>query len=155
MLTSAFYKNEWGWFEIGQEEETVTCLQKVEKPGDLSTPNAFSDGVFQELNEYLAGKRQTFSFAVRPAGTEFQQRVWAALREIPYGETRSYQDIARRLGKPNACRAVGGAVHRNPILFVIPCHRVIGANGSLTGYSGGLALKEALLKLEKKMSEKK
>jgi methylated-DNA-[protein]-cysteine S-methyltransferase len=86
---------------------------------------------------------------LKPEGTEFQQLVWKALQTIPYGETRSYRDIAEQIGRPKLCRAVGMANHRNPITIIIPCHRVIGADGSLTGYGGGLPLKQQLLNLEK------
>ena len=108
---------------------------------------AFPDVVAQ-LAAYFAGKRTGFEVALRPAGTSFQQRVWDALSEIPYGETRSYGEIARRIGQPGAARAVGLANGRNPIAVVVPCHRVIGANGALTGYAGGLQAKRALLDLE-------
>ena len=102
----------------------------------------------QQLAEYFAGRRQVFDLPLRVQGTPFQQRVWAALREIPYGQTRSYKQIAEQIGSPNASRAVGMANNRNPIAILIPCHRVIGADGSLTGYAGGLAAKERLLALE-------
>ena len=108
---------------------------------------AFPDVVAQ-LAAYFAGKRTGFEVALRPAGTSFQQRVWDALSEIPYGETRSYGEIARRIGQPGAARAVGLANGRNPIAVIVPCHRVIGANGALTGYAGGLQAKRALLDLE-------
>src|SRR5688572_5108186 len=102
----------------------------------------------QQLDEYFAGKRQNFDLAVNPAGTEFQRGVWRALQEIPYGATTNYGTLAQRIGKPSASRAVGAANGRNPISIVIPCHRVIGANGDLTGYAGGMARKDALLRLE-------
>ena len=102
----------------------------------------------EELLEYLAGARRDFDLPLAPQGTPFQQRVWAALREIPYGQTRSYGDIARQIGRPKAFRAVGMANHENPIPIFIPCHRVVGSDGSLTGYAGGLELKKALLGLE-------
>jgi len=103
----------------------------------------------QQLLEYLDGKRQCFELPLSPQGTDFQQKVWKALQEIPYGEVVSYQDIARAIGHEKACRAVGGANNKNPIAIIIPCHRVIGANGSLVGYGGGLQLKKKLLELEK------
>lgn len=102
----------------------------------------------RQLNEYFAGKRKAFDLPVRPAGTPFQQAVWAALRDIPYGETRTYQDIARAVGRERAFRAVGMANHRNPVPIIIPCHRVIGADGSMTGYAGGIPVKRALLRTE-------
>ena len=104
---------------------------------------------YQELQEYLAGKRQSFDLPLSPKGTDFQQKVWKALQDIPYGAVCSYQDIARAIGNDKACRAVGGANNKNPISIIIPCHRVIGANGRLVGYGGGLHLKRKLLDLEK------
>lgn len=104
---------------------------------------------FQELQEYLAGTRQSFDLPLSPRGTVFQQKVWKALQDIPYGVVCSYQDIARAIGNDKACRAVGGANNKNPISIIIPCHRVIGADGSLVGYGGGLQLKRKLLDLEK------
>ena len=102
----------------------------------------------EELLEYLAGARRDFDLPLAPQGTPFQQRVWAALREIPYGQTRSYRELALAAGSPWGYRAVGMANHRNPIPILIPCHRVVGADGSLTGYAGGLELKRKLLELE-------
>lgn len=101
-----------------------------------------------QLTEYFAGKRKVFDLPLEPHGTEFQKKVWQALREIPYGTTCSYGEIAAKIGNPKASRAVGGANNKNPIAIVVPCHRVIGANGSLVGYASGLQTKEALLKLE-------
>lgn len=104
--------------------------------------------VVQELNEYFSGLRREFSGPVDLYGTPFQVAVWRALLKIPYGETRSYQDIAIAIGRPNAVRAVGMANGANPVPIVVPCHRVIGKNGSLTGYSGGLDIKTLLLQQE-------
>ncbi|MDA8400397.1 MAG: methylated-DNA--[protein]-cysteine S-methyltransferase [Actinomycetota bacterium] len=104
--------------------------------------------VVSQLEAYFAGELTDFDVALRPTGTNFQRQVWDALCEIPYGETRSYGDIACRIGKPAAARAVGMANGRNPIAIIVPCHRVIGTNGSLTGYAGGLDVKRVLLQLE-------
>jgi len=101
-----------------------------------------------ELGEYLAGERATFDLPMAPSGDEFQQAVWAMLREIPHGATTSYGELASRLGDRNLARRVGNAVGRNPLSIVVPCHRVIGADGSLTGYAGGLERKRFLLELE-------
>jgi methylated-DNA-[protein]-cysteine S-methyltransferase len=101
-----------------------------------------------QLDEYFAGKRRQFDLPLAPRGTEFQRRVWRALREIPYGQTVSYGELARRIGKPNASRAVGLANGANPLPIIVPCHRVIGADGSLTGFGGGLPIKRTLLALE-------
>lgn len=102
----------------------------------------------KQLQEYFAGKRTTFNLALSPKGTDFQQQVWKALRKIPYGKTFSYLDIAKTIKKPSAVRAVGGAIGKNPLSIVVPCHRVIGANGKLTGFAGGLEKKAILLNLE-------
>lgn len=108
-------------------------------------PNA---QVLQELKEYFLGQREIFTLPLQPAGTPFQRRVWEELRKIPYGVTLSYGEIAQRIGNPKGQRAVGMANHNNPIGVIVPCHRVIGKGGGLTGYAGGVHLKEQLLKLE-------
>jgi len=110
-------------------------------------PGAFED-VVSQLNAYFAGTLTEFDVDLRLHGTEFQRRVWAALRTIPYGETRSYGQIAEQIGSPAASRAVGLANGRNPISIIVPCHRVIGSTGRLTGYGGGIERKRALLELE-------
>lgn len=102
-----------------------------------------------QLTEYFAGRRQRFEVPLAPRGTAFQQAVWTALREIPYGTTVAYGELARRLGRPGAARAVGAANAANPVPILIPCHRVIGSRGKLTGFGGGLAIKESLLALER------
>lgn len=102
----------------------------------------------RQLKEYFEGQRTSFSLPLDPVGTEFQKDVWNALSTIPYGETRSYGDIARQIGREKAIRAVGAANGRNPISIIVPCHRVIGASGDLTGFAGGLEAKAALLSLE-------
>jgi methylated-DNA-[protein]-cysteine S-methyltransferase len=106
------------------------------------------DEVAAQLDAYFAGERRTFDLPLAPEGTAFQQSVWQALSDIPFGETRSYADIANVIGKPTAMRAVGAANGRNPIPIVVPCHRVIGADGGLTGFGGGLPTKQFLLALE-------
>jgi methylated-DNA-[protein]-cysteine S-methyltransferase len=106
----------------------------------------------QELEEYFAGRRRQFTFPLDLRGTEFQLACWHALLAIPYGETRTYADIARAVGKPQAFRAVGMANNRNPVAIVVPCHRVIGSNGTLCGYGGGLDIKRKLLELEGALS---
>ncbi|OFB37019.1 cysteine methyltransferase [Mycolicibacterium sp. (ex Dasyatis americana)] len=110
--------------------------------------NAFPEAV-EQLSEYFAGDRTEFDLELDMMGTQFQRRVWQALQAIPYGQTCSYGEIARQIGSPSAFRAVGLANGHNPIGIIVPCHRVIGANGSLTGYGGGLDRKRALLELEK------
>lgn len=102
----------------------------------------------EELLAYFAGELREFRLPLAPSGTPFQWQVWAALAEIPYGQTRTYGELAAAIGRPGAVRAVGQANHRNPLPIVLPCHRVVGKGGALTGYAGGLALKRALLRLE-------
>ncbi len=113
-------------------------------------PGRFTQATAQ-LAEYFAGERQGFELTLALEGTPFQRRVWAALAEIPYGDTRSYGEIAAEIGRPDRVRAVGAAVGRTPVPIVVPCHRVIGADGSLTGYGGGLQRKQALLELESRV----
>lgn len=121
-----------------------------EKPGSMEeTRTPLLGRAEEELAEYFSGIRREFDLPLSLEGTEFQRADWAALLEIPYGETRTYGQIAVRLGNPKACRAVGMANHRNPIAILVPCHRVVGKNGSLTGYAGGLNIKAGLLGLEK------
>lgn len=107
-----------------------------------------------QLSDYFAGKSQEFTVSLKPSGTEFQMLVWAELLNIPFGKTISYGELARRIGNPNASRAVGLANGQNPISIIVPCHRVIGANGKLTGYGGGIKRKEFLLNLEQQASVK-
>lgn len=103
----------------------------------------------KELDEYFSGRRKAFTVPLAPRGTPFQQKCWAALLTIPYGETRTYGQQAELMGNPKACRAVGMGNNRNPLPIFIPCHRVVGANGALTGYAGGLDIKEKLLQIER------
>jgi len=115
----------------------------IERDCDLAEP-------VRQLRAYFAGELERFDLPLAPEGTPFQQKVWAELLKVPYGETISYGELARRIGNSQACRAVGLANGSNPIPIIIPCHRVIGSNGKLTGYGGGLRIKEALLSLEKR-----
>lgn len=108
------------------------------------------DRAEEQLTEYFQGNRRAFDLPLAPAGTPFQLAVWAALRAIPYGETRTYGEVAAAVGRPRAARAVGGACHANPLLIVTPCHRVVGSGGALTGFACGLTVKERLLALERK-----
>lgn len=146
-------QTELGWLRVVEEDAAIVRLdilrEQTEAPVDWKRKD--TDLLLEarrQLEEYFAGIRAGFSLPLAPQGTDFQKAVWRQLEAIPYGETRTYGQIAAALGKPKASRAVGGANHNNPIAIVIPCHRVIGANGSLTGYVGGLDLKEKLLHLE-------
>jgi len=140
-------------------DSPVGPLTLIEREGALarlafgrlaqSSPQSlFLDTVAAQLHEYFAGERQTFDLPLAPSGTEFQLACWRALAEIPYGETRSYGEQARRIARPDRARAVGAANGANPIAIVLPCHRVIGADGSLVGFGGGLETKRRLLDLE-------
>lgn len=117
-----------------------------------ASANAQARGVLEqairELEEFFAGERREFSVPLELGGTEFQMAVWRELARIPFGETRTYGEVARAIGRPGAFRAVGGAAHNNPIAIIIPCHRMVGANGSLVGFGGGLDLKQKLLDWE-------
>ncbi len=117
-------------------------------PADAPRDDARLAPVLRQLEEYFAGNRKQFEVPLAPRGTPFQLEVWRALQRIPYGETRSYAEVARSIGRPNATRAVGAANGANPIPIIIPCHRVIGSSGALTGFGGGLGVKRRLLDLE-------
>ncbi|HKW98452.1 MAG TPA: methylated-DNA--[protein]-cysteine S-methyltransferase [Bryobacteraceae bacterium] len=134
-------------------EASSTAVRRIEFGTRIEvnkSTSAVMHEAIRQLRLYFAGELQNFDLPLEMNGTEFQRRVWAALRTIPYGETRSYSDIARQIGAPQAVRAVGAANGRNPIPIVVPCHRVIGRDGSLTGFGGGLAWKRLLLDLEAK-----
>lgn len=153
MKGTAIYHSPVGAIQLDWEDGAVTALKTPQADAKADAPNELVESVFRQLDEYFAGTRRVFDFPYRLHGTPFQEKVWAALQQIPYGETRSYKDIARAIGHPKAFRAVGMANHANPVFIAIPCHRVIGADGSLTGYGGGLAMKQALLALEQSHRE--
>ena len=137
----------------GTDTALTGVFMESERHGSVQTGDAVRDAkplraAQRQLEEYFAGERAEFSLPLESHGTDFQQRVWSALRAIPFGATISYGELARRIGNPRAVRAVGLANGRNPISIIVPCHRVIGANGTLTGYGGGLERKRFLLALE-------
>lgn len=135
---------------VGGIRDTGACATPHDDPeAGLDAAGRLLLRAAEELGEYFAGRRRSFTLPLAPRGTEFQQRVWEALRRIPCGETRTYGEIARAIGQPRACRAVGMANNRNPIAILIPCHRVIGSDGSLTGYAAGIGIKQRLLELER------
>lgn len=148
-MKTAVYHSPFGDMELDYEEDAVTALKMAAKKAAGEAPEGLALAVFRELDEYFQGKRKTFDIPLRTHGTAFQEKVWAALRAIPYGEVRSYKEVAEAIGHPKAYRAVGMANNANPIFIIVPCHRVIGSDGSLTGYGGGLPMKKALLSLEK------
>ncbi|MDO4530376.1 MAG: methylated-DNA--[protein]-cysteine S-methyltransferase [Bacillota bacterium] len=146
-----FYETPLGTLCIGEGAGCITRVTWTKIPTDAVQEE--TEGIrccYEQLTEYFAGERREFDLPLQPMGTPFQQRVWEALQNIPYGETRTYGEIAKAIGKPGAARAVGMANHKNPIGILIPCHRVIGADGRLTGYAGGLEKKEFLLELERR-----
>lgn len=136
------------YLTVTGDEHVITFLDLSEKDETDGIPTGELKKAVEQLIRYANGEKITFSLKLDPQGTPFQKKVWQAMREIPYGETRSYGDLARAIGSPKAFRAVGGACNRNPIAIVQPCHRVIGTNGSLTGFFGGLDLKDKLLQFE-------
>ncbi|MCK5058655.1 MAG: methylated-DNA--[protein]-cysteine S-methyltransferase [Candidatus Aminicenantes bacterium] len=148
-----YYQSEIGFLEILGTEAGISYINFVDeekvKEDPAEIPALLAEGV-RQLDEYFKGKRKEFSLKLRPGGTDFQQRAWQELQRIPYGETISYGQQAERMGNIKACRAVGGANGRNPISVVIPCHRVIGKDGSLTGFGSGTWRKEWLLNHERK-----
>ncbi|MCL2680830.1 MAG: methylated-DNA--[protein]-cysteine S-methyltransferase, partial [Coriobacteriia bacterium] len=130
-----------GRLALAEEDDQLltVCFSGEKLPdGAIERETPLLKRTVQQLNEYFAGVRRDFDLPLNPQGTDFQRAVWQALCTIPYGETRSYGDIASHIGKPQAARAVGGANNRNPIAIIIPCHRVIGSSGTLVGYGGGL-----------------
>ncbi|MPM89161.1 Methylated-DNA--protein-cysteine methyltransferase, constitutive [bioreactor metagenome] len=151
MKNSYYYRTAIGLIGISENETGITDVFFMNQPDPLllQKESPLIKRTISQLREYLNGTRQVFDLPLAPQGTPFQQSVWKELLKIPYGSTRSYQDVAKAIGKPQACRAVGMANNRNPLVIIIPCHRVIGAGGKLVGYGGGLAIKAKLLELEK------
>lgn len=138
-----------GLLTLGSDGESLTELRFGDY-GQGNDPCPVLVETARQLAEYFAGVRREFSIPLKPDGTAFQRSVWTALESIPYGSISTYGEIAAKIGNPRASRAVGGANNHNPIAIIVPCHRVIGANGNLTGYAGGLDVKESLLALERK-----
>lgn len=135
--------------------DDVAVVQIGFGAGDGDDASPLLDRAEAELSEWLRGERREFTLPLGPAGTPFQLAVWGALREIPYGETRTYAEIAASIGRPSAVRAVGAANGRNPLPIVVPCHRVIGTDGSLTGFGGGISVKRWLLAHEQRFAERR
>jgi methylated-DNA-[protein]-cysteine S-methyltransferase len=152
--TYCTYKTAFGNVIIASDGSAISAVQfeKTANRRGKKAASELTDKAAKQLEEYVCGKRQRFALPLRPSGTAFQHSVWKALLSIPYGETKSYKQVAELLGKPNASRAVGLANSKNPIWIIIPCHRVIGSNGALVGYAGGLKTKQKLLELEKNFS---
>ena len=144
-----YYNSPIGILEITCENNYLTALKSVAKVKTSSNETDFYKRIRTQLDEYFSGKRKVFDIKITQNGTDFQKKVWKELLKIPYGETLSYSEIAQNIGNENASRAVGGACNKNPIMIVVPCHRVIAKNGNLTGFAYGLTMKEFLLNLEK------
>lgn len=148
MIRQAYYNIKFGILSMTYKENMLLSLEVVSKKHGENSRTDFTDKVYNQILEYFAGKRKYFQVPYLFQGTEFQKNVWHELEKIPYGETRTYSQIAEKIGNKKASRAVGGACNKNPIWLIVPCHRVIGSNGSLTGYAGGIDRKEELLLLE-------
>lgn len=143
------YKTPIGVICIEENNNNITALYLDENINmQIEKESKLIKNTYNQLMEYFSGKRKYFDIPIKLNGTEFQKNVWKALLEIPYGKTCSYKDIAEKIGNINACRAVGGVNNKNPIMIIVPCHRVIGKNGALVGYAGGLDVKQILLELE-------
>lgn len=150
-IFKTYYSSPIGMIEISGTEDGVTSIIFAEGEGTTARIHEVLKDAYNQLDEYFMGKRKAFELKLCLEGTEFQRKVWMELMNIPCGETLTYRDIAYKLGNIKAVRAVGNANGKNPISIVVPCHRVIGSNGKLTGYAGGLERKEWLLKHEKDM----
>mgnify|MGYP003305193365 FL=1 len=151
MISQFTYETMLGDVTFVEEDGALLAISMQSDHGGIVQETPLIKDAFRQLSEYLIGERKEFDLPIRMRGTEFQKRVWRALLDIPYGETRSYKQIAEAIGNPKGVRAVGMANNRNQLLIVIPCHRVIGASGSLVGYGEGLEMKEFLLRLEKSL----
>lgn len=152
-MQTVFINTPLGTAKIKGDENGVSVISILQE-GEISKviPVELKDAV-KQLQEYFDGKRTTFNFPINPKGTDFQQKVWKALLEIPYGKTTSYMDLSKKLGDVKAIRAVASANGKNPLWIVVPCHRVIGSDGSLTGYAGGLWRKKWLLEHENPLKQ--
>lgn len=149
-IYKAYYDSPIGIIEVAGTEEGISSIIFVENKEDITECSNSIRKCVEQLDEYFKGKRKDFDINLLVEGTEFQKNVWNSLKSIPYGRTASYKDIAREIGNEKAVRAVGSTNSKNPISIIVPCHRVIGANGKLTGYAGGLWRKEWLLNHEAK-----
>ncbi|MDD3480073.1 MAG: methylated-DNA--[protein]-cysteine S-methyltransferase [Paludibacteraceae bacterium] len=145
-----YYHSPVGWLQLVATDNAISEVSFVSEAGESVGSSAVLDLCQQQLEGYFDGTLTQFSVPLRLEGTPFQKRVWEALQTIPFGATWSYSELAQRVGNAKACRAVGGANHRNPIAILVPCHRVIGASGALTGYAGGLERKQSLLAHEQR-----
>ena len=149
MTNYANYKLPFGLVEIGYDDHFVLSINIIKEVKKYNNRTYVTDKIFEQIMEYLEGKREVFEFSYKLVGTKFQLKVWDEIIRIPYGGTRTYKEIAVAIGSPNSCRAVGNAANKNPLMIVVPCHRVVGLKGQLTGYANGIDIKRTLLNIEK------
>ena len=147
-MALSYWQSPCGLMAISADEKGITSIRFVAESTAEASPSELTLACCEQLEAYFTGRLTTFNVPLNPAGTPFQQRVWHQLQAIPYGQTVSYGAIADGIGQPTASRAVGMANGKNPLTIIVPCHRVIGSNGKLTGYAGGLTRKQFLLALE-------
>ncbi len=147
-MEKSYYKSPIGTLEIISEKNKLASLKLVDCCEKTSVETVFIKDIKKQLDEYFSGKRTTFNIEINPTGTDFQKLVWKELQKIPYGKTKSYSEIAAATGNKNAQRAVGSACNKNPIMIIIPCHRIISKNNNLGGYAYGRSVKQKLLNIE-------
>ena len=148
-MKTAYYDSQLGKIQMKYEKDTLLLLKAGVNATEINEPSPFTDYIYRQICEYLNGERKVFDVKYKFNGTDFQERVWHILESIPYGEVMTYGEVARKIGSPKAVRAVGSACGKNQLWLVVPCHRVIGIKGSLTGYAGGIEMKEKLLRIER------
>jgi methylated-DNA-[protein]-cysteine S-methyltransferase len=150
MQESCYLNSPVGWIRITADADGITSVDFISDPPKTVEPLSLPHlkEAYKQLTEYFQGERLTFNLPLNAKGTEFQRTVWTSLGQVPFGTTISYKELATRIGRPTATRAVGMANNRNPLPIIVPCHRVIGKDGALIGYGSGLAIKERLLQIE-------
>lgn len=154
-MNRAVLKSPVGYLEIAEENNTIIYIHFIDQFVEIEENNSFYlRKCIEQLNNYFLGKLLIFDLKLNPSGTDFQKNIWKEVSKIPFGSTKTYQEIADAVGDPGAVRAVGNANSHNPIPIIIPCHRVVGSNGKLTGYAGGIDKKDWLLQHELKFSKK-
>ena len=149
MVSCSYYDSPIGKLAVCSEDGFIVSIGSAVPTGAVCRPSSLTDLAARQLSAYFEGARKDFDFPIRFSGTGFQCAVWKELTKIPYGQTRTYGEIATAIGNPRAARAVGMACNKNPLWIVVPCHRVLGQNQNLTGYAGGLDAKQFLLELER------
>ncbi len=147
-MEKSYYKSPIGTLEIICENDKLVSLKLVDYCKKVNVETDFVKDIKSQLNEYFSGKRRVFNIKINPSGTNFQKLVWKELQNIPYGKTKSYSEVAEAIGNKNAQRAVGNACNKNPIMIIIPCHRVVSKNNNLGGYAYGSEIKQKLLNIE-------